>query len=101
MSDVTLIVKKHQIPKRNRQLEFHSQSSENNLLSRIVARKILLGIRIDPELKKALEELGTSEERSVSQICELLLRKGVDAYKNEGSKYLQRGHPRQKKESSD
>jgi hypothetical protein len=66
-----------------------------------VARKIFLGIRIDPELKKALEALGNSEERSVSQICELLLRKGVDAYKSEGSKYLQRGHPRQKKESSE
>jgi hypothetical protein len=73
----------------------------HNLLSRTVARKIFLGIRIDPELKKALEELGNSEERSVSQICELLLRKGVDAYKSEGSKYLHRGHPRQKKESSE
>lgn len=28
------------------------------------------------------------EERSVSQICELLLRKGVEAYKQEGPKYL-------------
>jgi hypothetical protein len=55
-----------------------------------VARKIFLGIRIDPELKKALEDVGQAEERSVSQICELLLRKGVDAYKSEGSKYLQR-----------
>lgn len=55
-----------------------------------VARKIFLGIRIDPELKKALEEVGNTEERSVSQICELLLRKGIDAYKGEGPKYLQR-----------
>jgi hypothetical protein len=61
-----------------------------------VARKIFLGIRIDPELKKALEDVGQAEERSVSQICELLLRKGVDAYKNEGSKYLQRLLSRQK-----
>ena len=55
-----------------------------------VARKIFLGIRIDPELKKALEEIGSTEERSLSQICELLLRKAVDAYKNKGPKYLQR-----------
>ena len=61
-----------------------------------MARKIFLGIRIDPELKKALEDVGQIEERSVSQICELLLRKGVDAYKSEGSKYLQRLLSRQK-----
>jgi hypothetical protein len=68
---------------------------------RLVARKIFLGIRINPELKKLLEEVGESEERSVSQICELLLRTGVDAYKKEGSKYLQRLHPRQRKEPSE
>ena len=66
-----------------------------------VARKIFLGIRIEPELKKALEEVGNTEERSVSQICELLLRKGVDAYKREGPKYLQRLLSRQKKEPSE
>jgi hypothetical protein len=53
-----------------------------------MARKIFLGIRIDPELKKSLEEMGHTEERSVSQICELLLRKGTDAYKKGGAKYL-------------
>lgn len=66
-----------------------------------VARKIFLGIRIDPELKKALEDVGHVEERSVSQICELLLRKGVDAYKNEGPKYLHRLPSRQKKDSAE
>lgn len=55
-----------------------------------------MGIRIDPELKKALEEIGNTEERSVSQICELLLRRGLDGYKNEGSKYLRRGLSREK-----
>jgi hypothetical protein len=66
-----------------------------------VARKIFLGIRIDGELKKTLEDVGQAEERSVSQICELLLRKGVDAYKNEGPKYLQRLVSRQKKEAAE
>jgi len=66
-----------------------------------VARKIFLGIRINPELKKLLEEVGEGEERSVSQICELLLRTGVDAYKKEGPKYLQRLLSRQKKEPSE
>jgi len=66
-----------------------------------VARKIFLGIRINPELKKLLEEVGEGEERSVSQICELLLRTGVDAYKKEGPKYLQRLLSHQKKGSSE
>jgi len=55
-----------------------------------VARKTFLGVRIDPELRKALEEVANLEERSVSQICELMLRKGVEGYKKEGTKYLQR-----------
>ena len=66
-----------------------------------MARKIFLGIRINPELKKLLEEVGEGEERSVSQICELLLRTGVEAYKKEGPKCLQRFLPRQKKEPSE
>ena len=66
-----------------------------------VARKIFLGIRIEPELKKALEEIGSIEERSVSQICELILRKGTDTYKREGSKYLQRSLSHQKREPSE
>jgi hypothetical protein len=54
----------------------------------VMARKLFLGIRIDLELKKALEQIGDAEERSVSQICELLLRNGVEAYKKEGVKYI-------------
>lgn len=66
-----------------------------------VARKIFLGIRISPELKKILEEIGKTEERSVSQICELLLRRGVETYKKAGSKYLQNSPSFSKKESLD
>ena len=55
-----------------------------------MARKTFLGVRIDPELRRALEEVANLEERSVSQICELMLRKGVEGYKKEGAKYLQR-----------
>lgn len=66
-----------------------------------MARKVFLGIRIDPELKKTLEEIGNTEERSVSQICELILRKGADAYKREGSKYLQRSLSHQKRGPSE
>lgn len=63
-----------------------------------VARKVFLGIRINPELKNVLEQIADTEERSVSQICELILRRGVDGYKREGPKYLQRFLSHQKKE---
>ena len=64
-----------------------------------MARKMFLGIRIDLELKRTLEDIGDAEARSVSQVCELLLRRGVDAYKKEGARYLQRTRSLQKKES--
>lgn len=60
-----------------------------------------MGIRINPELKQTLEEIADAEERSVAQICELLLRTGIDAYKEEGTKYLQRSVSRRKKNTSD
>ncbi len=63
-----------------------------------MARKMFLGIRVDPELKRTLEEIGDAEARSVSQVCELLLRRGAQGYKKEGSKYLQRFLSRGKKE---
>ena len=58
-----------------------------------------MGIRINPELKKTLEEIAESEERSVSQLCELILRKGIDAYKKEGTNYFQKSVSRQKKDA--
>jgi predicted transcriptional regulator len=61
-----------------------------------MARKVFVGIRIDPELKKSLEEIGHAEERSVSQVCEFVLRKGIDAYKKDGSKYLRRSAAKEK-----
>jgi hypothetical protein len=61
-----------------------------------MARKVFVGIRIDPELKKSLEEIGHSEERSVSQVCEFVLRKGIDAYKKDGAKYLRRSATKEK-----
>jgi hypothetical protein len=54
----------------------------------VMARKVFLGIRINLELKKALEQIGDAEERSVSQICELLLRNGVESYRKEGVKHI-------------
>jgi hypothetical protein len=55
-----------------------------------VAKKEFLAFRLIPDLKKEIEEIARREQRSVSQICELLLRGGVDAYKKDGPEYVQR-----------
>jgi predicted transcriptional regulator len=57
-----------------------------------------LTFRVNSDLKKTLETIAAREGRSVSQVCELLLRKGVDAYKREGARYLQHLLSRKKKE---
>ncbi len=48
-----------------------------------------LSFRIPDELKKILHEIAHREARSISQICEILLTIGTEAYSKEGSKYLQ------------
>jgi len=49
-----------------------------------------LAFRIPADLKKKLQRLSKQEARSLSQICELLLRIGVEEYDREGHRYLQK-----------
>jgi hypothetical protein len=49
-----------------------------------------LAFRIPGELKKSLQQIANREARSISQICEILLTIGTEAYGREGSKYLER-----------
>ena len=49
-----------------------------------------LAFRIHADLKKRLLKLAKQEARSLSQICEMLLKIGVDEYHNDRHKYLQR-----------
>jgi len=49
-----------------------------------------LAFRIPGELKKSLQQIANREARSISQICEILLMLGTEAYGREGSKYLHR-----------
>jgi len=49
-----------------------------------------LAFRIPADLKRRLEELASREARSISQVCEILLRIGVAAYEKEGPKYFHR-----------
>jgi hypothetical protein len=41
-------------------------------------------------LKKGLLRLAGLEARSLSQVCEMLLKIGVEEYDREGHKYMQR-----------
>jgi hypothetical protein len=42
--------------------------------------------------------MAQEEERRVSQVCELLLRKGIDACKKGGAKYLRKIATREKRD---
>ncbi len=57
-----------------------------------------LSFRIPRRLKRELEKVASSEGRSLSQVCEALLTGGLEIYKKEGPKYLQRFLSREKKE---
>jgi hypothetical protein len=54
--------------------------------------------RIQSDLKKELEAIAAREGRSVAQICDAFLKAGSAAYKEHGSKYLQRYFSRQRKD---
>lgn len=59
-----------------------------------------LAFRIPDELKKSLEQIADREARSISQICEILLTIGTEAYSKEGPRYLQTYLKRSKEGSS-
>jgi len=62
----------------------------------VTAKRDFLAFRVSPELKNEIQEIAASEARSISQICELFLAEGVEAYKKDGSKFMQRLVARQK-----
>ena len=62
----------------------------------VTTKKGFLAFRVSPDLKNEIQEIASSEARSISQICELLLSEGVQAYKKEGPKFIQRLVAKQK-----
>ncbi len=60
-----------------------------------------LSFRVPRRLKAELERVALSEGRSLAQVCEALLAGGLEIYKSQGPKYLQRLLSREKKESSE
>jgi hypothetical protein len=60
-----------------------------------------LSFRVQRGLKADLEKVALNEGRSLSQVCEALLAGGLDVYKREGPKYLQRLLSHQKRNASE
>ena len=55
-----------------------------------------MAFRVSPDLKNEIQGIARSEARSISQVCELFLSDGVQAYKKEGPKFMQRLVAKQK-----
>jgi len=49
-----------------------------------------LAFRIPSELKQDLQRISDKEARSLSQICEILLRIGIQQYRKDGARFLER-----------
>jgi hypothetical protein len=62
----------------------------------VTTKKNFLAFRVSLDVKNEIFEIANSEARSVSQVCELLLSAGVEAYKKEGPKFIQRLVAKQK-----
>ena len=73
-----------------------SHTDEYNALN--MRKAAALSFRIPRRLKAELEKVALQEGRSLSQVCEALLGGGLEAYRKEGPKYLQRFLSRQRKE---
>ena len=67
----------------------------------VTTKKGFLAFRVSPDLKNEIQEIANGEARSISQVCELLLSEGVQAYKKEGPKFIQRLVAKQKARAKD
>ena len=51
---------------------------------------------MNPELRRDVQRIANEEQRTISQVCEMLIHEGVKAYKKEGPKFMQRLVAKQK-----
>ena len=59
-------------------------------LKRMTVKDERIGFRVSSEIKASLLQIAKKEGRSLAQVCELLLRGGIQEYEREGSRYLHR-----------
>jgi hypothetical protein len=57
--------------------------------------------RLSANLKRELQDVARREERTLLQICEMFVAGGLESFRKEGVKYLQRLLVHQKRESSE
>jgi hypothetical protein len=62
----------------------------------VVAKTEFLAFRVAPELKRELQSIADDEQRALSQVCEMLLYEGLEAYEKEGAQFIQRLVAKQK-----
>ncbi len=55
--------------------------------------------RVDPALRREVERIAEEEQRTITQVCEMLLHEGIETYKKEGAKFMQRLVAKQKTRS--
>jgi len=51
---------------------------------------------VDTALREDIRRIANEEQRTITQVCEMLLNEGVEAYKKEGPKFMQRLIAKQK-----
>ena len=61
-----------------------------------VARTGFLVFRVDPDLRRDIQRIADEEQRTITQVCEMLLYEGIEAYKKDGPKFIQRLVAKQK-----
>lgn len=61
-----------------------------------VAKTGFLVFRVNPELRRDIQQIADDQQRTITQVCEMLLYEGLDAYKREGPKFIQRLVAKQK-----
>jgi hypothetical protein len=59
-----------------------------------------IGFRLPLSLKRDLSEVANREGRTLSQMCEIFVSLGLEAYNKEGHRYLAKFLSRQKKTSA-
>jgi hypothetical protein len=74
---------------------------EANSYISVVAKTEFLAFRVAPELKHQLQRIADDEQRALSQVCEMLLYEGAEAYKKDGPKFIQRLVAKQKARAKD
>lgn len=67
----------------------------------VMRKDTALSFRIPRHLKAELEKVALAEGRSLSQICEALLARGLEVYGKDGPRYLRKFFARQKQADSE